>query len=55
MPSRRSPLQARARLKRSGVFTDREIDTLLTLSTLEAILFMIQPLVPAEPFAPGPD
>ncbi len=55
MPSRRLPLQVRARLKRSGVFTDEEIDRVLTLSSLEAILFMIQPLVPADPPASPPD
>lgn len=55
MPSRRSPLQVRAHLKRSGVFTDDEIDTVLTLSTLEAILFMIRPLLPVESPATHPD
>lgn len=31
------------------MFTDEEIDTMVTLPTLEAALFMVEPLLSAKP------
>ena len=47
MPSRGSPADARKKLQESGLFSSAEIDTLVTLPTLDALLFFIAPFLGA--------
>ena len=46
MPSRNSYSVSKRKLKDSGFFSSREIDTLITLPTLEAVLFLVKPFLP---------
>jgi hypothetical protein len=49
MPSRKSFSHSKKQLKDSGFFSDEQIDTLVTLPTLEAALFLVRPFLPAGP------
>ena len=52
MPSRNSFSLSKKKLKDSGFFTDEQINTLVTLPTLEAALFLVKPFLPAAPGEP---
>lgn len=47
MPSRNAYSRSKKTLKDSGFFSDEQINTLVTLPTLEAALFLVRPFLPA--------